>query len=509
MGQDSDTSDLTMPGRKRATVLLAFGGYVNTAIVLLQGLLMVPLYLEFLGARTYGLWLASGGILGMLWMMNFGISSMLIQRIARAYGEKDLAQVRAYFVNGLFVYLFICLLYGLAGLLVSIWIPDVLSIDGDEAKTLRQCFLIAVLAMALAIINECLRSLGQAMLRPSIPLVGMAIGRIIGIAVTIWMLLDGLGLWAIPLGLLLMEGLILVVNTLHVLYLFQIFRMTAGALGLDIDLIKEYVKTSPLLLLAKSGDSLSRESEPLLITMYVNAEATTAYMIARKAADMVFLVISVLNGAILGSFSHLVGEADSEKIKQMVFRLSFLAFAVSLVGYSAYVAANNAFLSLWVGMEYLYDSGLIFFIGVGFFSRALRGMFWQILYAIGDFTVTSLVVFCEAVIKIGLVLLLLGWIGVAAIPYALAASSFFALLALAGRLNRLLSVTLRRESFLRTILSILGCVTLTSFFAIGTTWLSFIATSAILVILLSLLITVINWQNVRVFLAENRNVISR
>jgi O-antigen/teichoic acid export membrane protein len=42
----------------------AVGGYLNTTILIVQGLLLVPLYLRFLGPHDYGLWLASGGCSG-------------------------------------------------------------------------------------------------------------------------------------------------------------------------------------------------------------------------------------------------------------------------------------------------------------------------------------------------------------------------------------------------------------------------------------------------------------
>jgi O-antigen/teichoic acid export membrane protein len=502
---DIKPGDVTSPGRKRATVLLTLGGYANTAIVLIQGLLMVPLYLEFLGPRTYGLWLASGGMLGMLWMMNFGVGSMVTQRVAHAHGQKDFAKVKAYFFNGIVVYLFIGLSYGIAGVAISMWLPEVLSIEDKEAQVLTQSFLVAVAAMTLAIINECLRSLGQAVLRPTASMVGMAVGRILGILVTVWCLFTGVGLLSIPIGLLFGEVTALVVNTLHVFHVFHTPGFAAGRVRLQASLIREYIRTSPALLLAKSGDALSRESEPLMITVFISAEATTAYMIARKAADMVFLMISVLNGAILGSFSHLVGEASPDKIEQIVRQLVLLAFAISLIGFSTYVAVNDAFLGLWVGLEYLYDPTLILIIGIGFFMRSVRGMFWQILYAVGDFTTTSLIIFAEAIIKVGMVLALLGAMGVAAVPYAIATGSVFALLALAWRLNTILEVSMGPPSIARMLISVTICAVIGRFGVVGDSWFSFAASTAFLVSLLSLNVAVIYWQSLKSYVSTGRH----
>ncbi len=479
------------PGRKRATVLLALGGYVNTAITIIQGLLLVPMYLYFLGANTYGLWLASGGMLGMLLLMNFGVGSLVTQRVAHAYGQKDLSRVGTYFVNGMFVYFCICLLYGAIGWILSFWIADILKVSGAEAELLKQCFRVAVVAMTIGIFNECLRSFSQAMLRPVIPMIGLAAGRVLGILGTIWMLFDDLGLWAIPVGMLIAECLVLIINIAYVLSLFQAIVASAK---LDKSIITEYVKTSPALLLAKSGNALSQESEPLLITMLINAEATTAYMVARKVADMVFLSISVLNGSVLGSISHLAGEADNVKIRKVVSNFLSVAFILSLVGFSIYVAVNNTFLALWVGENYAFDQYLILIIGIGFFSRAVRGMAWQILYSIGDFTYTSAVILLEGICKIGLALILLGMLGLAGVPYALALTGFASFIALILRLVKLLSLELNRSVILRMLFSILSCSLIVQLFASQASWLALIVNTLLLTFALLLAISLINLQ---------------
>jgi O-antigen/teichoic acid export membrane protein len=479
------------PGRKRATVLQALGGYANTAITIIQGLLLVPLYLHFLGSNTYGLWLASGGILGMLLLVNFGVGNLITQRVAQAYGQKNLSEAGSYFVNGMFVYFCICLLYGAIGWILSFWIPDILKVSDVEAELLKQCFRIALIAMTIGVFNECLRSFSQAMLRPLIPMIGAAVGRALGIVGTVWMLFDDFGLWAIPVGMLVAECLILIINIIYVLSLFRVIVTSAK---LEKRIIVEYAKASPVLLLAKTGNALSQESEPLLITMLLNAEATTAYMVARKVADMGFQLISVINGSILGSFSHLAGEADSTKIKKVASSFLLLASIFSLIGFSVYVAVNNSFLTLWVGEEYAFDQHLILMIGVGFFSRAVRGTAWEILYSIGDFTYTSVVILLEGVCKIGLALLLLGMLGVAGVPYALALTGFLSFMALILRLVKLLSLELNRGFVLRMLFSVLACGLVIQLYASQESWLELILNTLLLTLALLLTVFLINRQ---------------
>ena len=440
----------TKPGRKRATVLQAAGGYVNTGIVIVQGLLLIPLYLYYIGAHTYGLWLASGGILGMLSLMNFGISSLVIQRISHAYAQENFDQTGLYFINAAVIYLGICLLFGAAGWLASYWIPAILNITGNDAELLHMCFQMAVLAMIIGIFNEYLRSFSGALLRPVIPAVSMAIGRVSGIAVTIWMLVNDFGLWSIPVGLVISEGVILSVNLMYALALYQKLEVN---MRLDREIIKDYLLTSPALLMARVGNTVSKESQPLLITILINPEMTTAYMVTRRAADVVFQLLNVIVGSIMGSFSHLAGSGDSDRIINVAKKLLILSFSLSAIGFATYVGVNHAFVSLWVGESFVLDQGIILFIALGFFARTVRGLLGQLLYGLRNFIYPSKVVFLEAFFGVGLAIALLRVIGVIGVPIAFALSCVVAVVILGLRLRTELGVSICYSAISRFLIS--------------------------------------------------------
>ncbi|WP_161957598.1 lipopolysaccharide biosynthesis protein [Mariprofundus sp. EBB-1] len=414
-------------------------------------MLLIPLYLYYIGAHTYGLWLASGGILGMLAMMNFGISSMLIQRVSRSYSEKDFERTGAYFFNGMIVYLVICLLFGLVGWAVSEAIPLILKVAGDDAAVLQGCFLLAVVAMVVAILNECLRSFSQALLRPVVPMIAMAIGRIIGIAVTIWMLYDGFALWSIPIGTVVGECIIGIVSCFHAALLFRQLKVKIRA---DYQIIREYVRTSPALLMARMGDVLSRESEPLLITVFLSPEVTAAYMITRKAADMVFQVLGVLYGASHSSFSHLAGEENLEKTWAIASKLLLITFASSLLGFATYVGLNESFVGLWVGKEFALDHTIVFLIGCAFFVCSLRAMVWQLLNGLGDFVYTSSIIVGEGVSRIALMFIGLSAFGVVGVPCALLLSCLLSLVFLGLRLKKTLYVNVDMRFMINALFTV-------------------------------------------------------
>lgn len=483
------------PSRKIATIFQAVGGYINTGIIVVQGLLLIPLYLYYIEAHTYGLWLASGGILGMLSLMNFGISSILIQRIANAYGKQEHALAGAYFINGMVVYLFICLLFGLVGWGASMWVPSILGVAGGEAALFQNCFQLAVIAMTVGILNECLRSFSQALLRPVVPGVGMAIGRIIGIGVTVWMLFESFGLWAIPMGTLAAELTILIVNLFNAVSLFHWLEVKVT---LDYKIIKEYVKTSPLLLMATTGNTISQEAEPLLITIFLSPEVTTAYMVTRRAADIVFRMLNVVIGSTMGAFSHLAGSDDKEKIKGVANKLLILSFSLGAIGFASYVATNEFFVSLWVGELFVLDPNTILFIAFGFFARTFRGLIGQMLYGLGDFTFTSGVIFIEGLVRVLLALGLLSLFGVVGIPLAFSLSCVVAMMVLGLRLRKKLMMCFSFPVIARLLFS--GVIIFSTSVALSEvpvnidSWLVFTLDAFLFLITLLTIYVLINWK---------------
>jgi hypothetical protein len=91
---------LDNPSRKKSIKILTIGNYSVMVIDILQGLAFVPMYLNYIGERLYGLWLGTGGILAVLAFMDMGIATLTIQRVSREYGVKNYIGVSRYFFSG-------------------------------------------------------------------------------------------------------------------------------------------------------------------------------------------------------------------------------------------------------------------------------------------------------------------------------------------------------------------------------------------------------------------------
>jgi len=55
---------------------------------MVKGVVLVPLYLHKFGVDVYGAFLASANVIGLIGVVDFGISAVLYQRLAAAWGHE-------------------------------------------------------------------------------------------------------------------------------------------------------------------------------------------------------------------------------------------------------------------------------------------------------------------------------------------------------------------------------------------------------------------------------------
>ena len=88
-----------MSRTKRATIAAGFG-YAHFGFALIIGIVTVPLLLDRLGTRTWGLWLATGELLAYAAMVDFGVLGVLPWMLAEADGRGDRLAMRRLISNG-------------------------------------------------------------------------------------------------------------------------------------------------------------------------------------------------------------------------------------------------------------------------------------------------------------------------------------------------------------------------------------------------------------------------
>ena len=402
--------------RKTSIQIQVFGGYLLMAITLLKGLIFVPMYLSLIGSRLYGLWLASGGILVWLSMLDLGISQGLIQRIASHYGKKDYNKTGQYFVHGLLCYIALGCIFVLIGFLVSIPLPSLFKSESSEVDTLRRCFQLAVISNVLSIVNNVLRGFASSLLRPLFSVISALVFSLVGLCIIVYMLFEGHGLYSIPTGSLVTNTGLVAFNGGFAIFLVKQLK---SRIFLDKVILSDLISIIPSLFGARLGESLVKNIEPTIIAIMISPELSTAFAITRRAGDIVSQGLHIILGSSIPSLTHLYGEGNLDRTTDSIKTLISFVMFCSLGCFSCYIVGNEAFMTLWIKKEHYLGNLMSFLIGMGLLTNTVLNFLSAIHVCIGNINFSMRIVLVESIVRISLMVLLVYFISILGIPLSI------------------------------------------------------------------------------------------
>jgi O-antigen/teichoic acid export membrane protein len=135
--------------RARRALTAAGFTYAQTALSVAVNLYLVRFLLDRLGASTWGLWIASGSLLGYAGFADLGVFAILPWLVAEADGQDDRMRLRSLLMNGILLGAVVGALFlTLAALLWNLF-PSVLHLSTQDRAVLTQPLLFLATATAV------------------------------------------------------------------------------------------------------------------------------------------------------------------------------------------------------------------------------------------------------------------------------------------------------------------------------------------------------------------------
>lgn len=424
------------PSRRRGAVTMLAGGYLGLALTVVQGLVMVPLYLRYIGAGTYGAWLATGDLLGWLALLNMGIGGVVTQRMAAAHGRGERAVLGEYYGTGLLVQALLVAVLAALAAAAAPFVPGWLGMHGAEARTLARCFALAGVATGLGILATVAGTLPLAVQRMTFNAAATVLCTLAGIAVTLWLLLDGRGLWALPWGMLTRNGSLLLALSVHAL---AVMRTEGTRMRVRAPVLRDLGSLAGSTLLTMLGNTAATRSDALLVAVVFRPELATVYVLTRRAAEIVSMFLALIGGAVYPGFAHLVGSGHRARARQVLAQVDRGYLAAGALTVGLFIALNRTFMELWVGPAQYGGHLLTVLLGLNVLFVGRAALLTYLLGGSGQIRQSARIIFTEALARVSAALALLLALGMPGMPLAgiatTMASSLAALAWLARRLE--------------------------------------------------------------------------
>jgi O-antigen/teichoic acid export membrane protein len=411
------------------------GGYLALGLTVVQGVVMVPLYLRHIGPGMYGAWLASGDLLGWLSLLNMGVAGVVTQRMAAAHGRGDRPVLGAYYGTGLLVQAgLVAVLMALAAAAAP-FIPGWLGLHGAQARLLSGCFAGAGVATGLGIMATLAGTLPLAVQRMAFNVAATLACTLAGVAVTLWLLLTGGGLWALVWGMLARNGLLLLALAAHAA---AVMRREGTRARVRAPVLRDLGSLAGSTLLTMLGNTAAGRCDALLVAVVFRPELATVYVLTRRAAEIVSMFLARIGGSVYPGFAHLVGSGRLPRARQVLAQVDRGYLAAGALCVALYMALNRTFMELWVGPAQYGGHLLTVLLGLNVLLVGRAALITYLLGGSGQIRQSARIIFAEAVVRVAAMLALLLLLGMPGMPLAgIATTAVSAAVALAWLRRRL------------------------------------------------------------------------
>jgi len=448
--------------------------------------------------------LSSGNIVGMLGLLEGGMSYVLTQRLSNCYVKKNLTEFSKILGSGLFMSFSIFLLLVSIGFILFPFISDWVKAEPNEYKNIQYAFLFSAIGAGLNIIYHNISSVFQALLKVSICGFANIISIVIGIVSTLLGLKFGLGVVAIPLGVLIRGavGVFILVFSLMKFFMKEKFPR----IQIDKLITKDLIKSVLPMFGGGVAKSLVTNSQLLIITNFINPTASAVFFITGRIYQVCDSFLAPVGSSIFSSISQIVGEGNKEVIKKNIVKIFFIFNVFSAFILSLSFVLNSSFVSLLLGADKYGGNILSLFLCINMLFYTRFNFLSVNLYALGVFGKTVMYDVIGGLLRLIIIFSLIKYIGYIALPIAEFLSTTF----LIGYfLNKLMisKIELKGKEKLNFVFS--GSTLLFIVFLISFIWIYFLTkiNSWFLFVAYSILIALLNGIIILIFSKELKGMI--
>jgi O-antigen/teichoic acid export membrane protein len=338
---------VTYISRQKSTWINVGFKYLQLAVTMVSGLVLVPVYLRYLPIEQYGAWLTVGSVV--IWLAAFdpGLANLLIQRVAHASGAADVRAVRGYVYAGLVCGGVSALLVAIAGnALAPVAVPW-MGLGGQSSELMIRAFRVAAWTTGLMVLGFSLMgaSLGlQRSMEVGVLFVGSSVVKIIVVLV---LLSQGVGLMALPYSDFGSALWVVAAGTILLWRGLRQYKHAEGRIGMER--LSELTGLFMFSLGARLGKVLSRNLDNVIIARALGPEVVAIYSLTATAPRQSENLINMPVAAFRPAIAHLAGTGDAVALRYQLSRLlSYVFWGMGLI-IAGLMAFTDDFVRLWVG----------------------------------------------------------------------------------------------------------------------------------------------------------------
>lgn len=406
--------------------------YANTGLAILSGLVLVPVYLHYLGMAGYGIWLASGGVVALLAAMDGGLSQVVAQRLATAAGARNAQDFAAVAGSGWVLGAAVSCAVLVVGLAAAAGITRIIGVEPEATAGVRVAFLLSVIGAACSLVQVNVFSASHARQEPRFVGITSLAATASGLVTSIVFLVRGHGIVAMGLGATVRGSMGMLMALGYTWRKWRQWGLPAVRVSRP-ELRWQMRQTAPLVL-GRLGTALAANGEATIAAAFIAPEAAAILGLTSRLYSLGEMLVNPFAGAVFPSLAHLAGSSEQGRVKGVIRALVEGFSALGAMVACGATALNGPFVSLWVGPDRFGGEILSLLLGVAMLVGTRVNLLVSALSALGDLGRPALISFGDVLLRLLAMTLLLPAFGIRGIPAAKILSLSLVSLALLTRL---------------------------------------------------------------------------
>lgn len=347
--------------RTRRAVLSFSTGSLLTLVALIVGFVTTPYLLKWLGAERFGAFRAASDWFAYLALLELGLSGSLLALLAKAVANASENEIRTVIAAGLWWYLRLALVMMAIGLVLAVFITDLIPVTPSLHSDLRRGTLTGLIGFSLVALGTPFKLLIESRQR------------------AYWIN-----------GLLLVQSLVITGSTLLLAYhgwgiTGQFLGVVAGAVIFNVPLVWSGLRKYPGIIrttllgrpdattqveirrlnvptfLFNFASQLSLQTDTIIVSIVIGPASVVPLFITQKLIVMLQGQMQGIGNASWAAFAELHLKGQFETFNDRLVELTSFVAALSVSALVPIAIYNRHFVELWVGAQH-YGSDAVSFV---------------------------------------------------------------------------------------------------------------------------------------------------
>lgn len=377
-------------------------GFIYKVLGVILSYISIPLFLEYLGERDYGLWMVIFSIIGWIFMFDLGIGNGLKNKLTECLTEGNNLDAKKYITTGYIVLSFIAFIILIIGSLgIKIFdIKESLSLNDYDEYFLKKLILTIFIITVLNFIIGLYKILYTAEHNSTIGNFSNLLFQILFICFLLILkklnLITLMNIGIVYPGINLIIGLFFTINFFkkhkelipHFRYFDKKKIKTIGGTGLEFFIIQ----ISMLIILT---------TDNIIITKLLGVETVASYNIISKLFQIFFVFSSIILTPLWTLFLDAYLKKDKNWILSILKKLNLLYLILCIVVIIT-IFMTPFIVRIWLQKDIEFPKYLVFFWGIFILIRIYGDIYMYFVNGIGKIRLQTILYVLGALVNIPL-----------------------------------------------------------------------------------------------------------